>query len=175
MELFADDERGGFFHTPVDGEGLVQRKKELDDNPTPSGNSMLAYILLRLARIYADDELRRRAVSVFRIAAPLVTRAPAAFGHLLCALDLHFSPDREIAIVGSPESEVARAALATFDPNTVVAFGPGDGVPLLEGKGEVDGRPAVYLCENFVCQRPVTEPDELPERSTRGASAAASS
>ena len=56
VELFADEERGGFFLTPVDAEQLVARKKELDDHPTPSGNSMMAYVLLRLARIYGDDE-----------------------------------------------------------------------------------------------------------------------
>jgi uncharacterized protein YyaL (SSP411 family) len=80
---------------------------------------------------------------------------------MLCALDLHFSQPREIAILGPPESEVARAALAGFDPNAVVAFGPADGVPLLEGKTLVDGRPAVYVCERFACQAPVTEPEEL--------------
>ena len=59
VELFGDDERGGFFLTPSDGEQLVARKKDFDDHPTPSGNSMLAYVLLRLARIYGDDELER--------------------------------------------------------------------------------------------------------------------
>src|SRR5205085_2409985 len=112
VELFGDDERGGFFHTPADGERLVSRKKELDDHPTPSGNSMLAYVLLRLARIYGDDEMEQRAVGVFRLAARMLAQAPAAFGHLLCALDLHFSPPRELAIVGGPETEVARAVLA---------------------------------------------------------------
>jgi uncharacterized protein len=57
VELFADEERGGFFLSPADGEQLVARKKEFDDHPTPSGNSMLAYILLRLGRIWGDDEL----------------------------------------------------------------------------------------------------------------------
>ena len=158
VELFGDDERGGFFHTPSDGEQLVSRKKELDDHPTPSGNSMLAYVLLRLARIFGADELERRAVGVFRLAARLLPQAPSAFGHLLCALDLHFSPPRELAIVGPADSEVARAALAPFDPNAVVAFGPADDVPLLQGKSYVDGHPAVYVCERFACQAPVTEP-----------------
>jgi uncharacterized protein YyaL (SSP411 family) len=161
VELFADDDRGGFFMTPADGEVLVARKKDLDDNPTPSGNSMLAYVLLRLARLYGDDELERRAVSVFRLVHPLLARAPSAFGHTLCALDLHFSPHREIAIVGPPDSPVARAALAHFEPNAVVAFGPADGVPLLEGKTLVDGRPAVYVCERFACRAPATDPSEL--------------
>ena len=156
VELFCDDERGGFFLTPADGERLVSRKKDLDDHPTPSGNSMLAYVLLRLGRLWGDTELERRAVGVFRFVTPHVSTAPSAFGHALCALDLHFSPPREIAVVGPPDADVARRTLAAFDPNAVVAFGPTDEVPLLQGKQLVDGRPAVYVCENFACQAPVT-------------------
>jgi uncharacterized protein len=156
VELFGDDDRGGFFLTPVDGEQLVNRKKDFDDHPTPSGNSMLAYVLLRLARLWGDDELERRAVGVFRFVAPQIPHAPSAFGHALCALDLHFSPPRELAVVGPPGSDVARRELAPFDPNAVVAFGPTDDVPLLRGKDYVDGRPAVYVCESFACRAPVT-------------------
>ena len=154
VELFGDEQRGGFFLTPTDGERLVSRKKDFDDHPTPSGNSMLAYVLLRLARLWGDAELERRAVGVFRFVALHVAKAPSAFGHALCALDLHFSRPREIAVIGPPDAEVARAALSGFDPNAVVAFGPGGGVPLLEGKDYVDGLPAVYICENFACQAP---------------------
>jgi uncharacterized protein len=157
VDLFGDPADGGFFLTPRDGEELVARKKDFDDHPTPSGNSMLAYVLLRLSRLWGDQELERQAVGVFRFVAPLLPRAPSAFGHALNALDLHFSPPREIAIVGPPDSEVARAALAPFDPNAVVAFGPSDEVPLLAGKDLVEGRPAVYVCEAFACQAPVTE------------------
>ena len=110
VELFADAERGGFFLAPADAEQLVVRKKELDDHPTPSGNSMLAFVLLRLARIYGDDELERHAVSVFRLVHRVFGRAPSAVGHGLVALDLHFSPPKEIAIVGTPQDEVARGA-----------------------------------------------------------------
>ncbi len=116
VELFADPERGGFFLTPVDGEALVARPKDLDDNPTPSGNSMLAYVLLRLARIYGDDELERDAVSVLRLVRDLVPRAPAAFGWALCALDLHFSSPREIAVIGSPDDAIARAGARRVRP-----------------------------------------------------------
>ncbi len=161
VELFADEERGGFFLSPSDGETLVARTKELDDHPLPSGNSMLAHVLLRLGRIYGDDELERRAVSVFRLVRPALERAPAAFGWALCGLELWFSPPRELALVGGVDSEVARAALAPWQPNTVVAVGPAEGVPLLAGKGLVDGRPAVYACERFVCQAPVTDPAQL--------------
>ena len=156
IELFADEERGAFFLTPADGEQLVSRKKDFDDHPTPSGNSMLAFVLLRLARLWGDPDLERRAVDVFRFVAPHLPHAASAFGHALCALDLHFSAPREVAVIGPPDADVARRELAPFDPNAVVAFGPSDEVPLLVGKDYVDGRPAVYVCENFACQAPVT-------------------
>jgi uncharacterized protein len=156
VSLFGDEKRGGFFLMPEDGEQLVARKKDFDDHPTPSGNSMLAEVLLRLARLYGDDELERQAVGVFRLLHRALGRVPSAFGHALCALDLHFSPHRELAIVGPADSELARAVLAPFDPNAVVAFGPADGVPLLEGKRLVGGKPALYVCERFACQAPVT-------------------
>jgi uncharacterized protein YyaL (SSP411 family) len=168
IELFADEERGGFFFTPVDGERLVARKKQLDDNPTPSGNSMLAYVLLRLSRIYGDEELERKAVEVFRLAYRLVERAPSAVGHLLCALDFHLAPAREIAVVGD-DPALRAAALAPFAPNTVYAFASGEDdpalerVPLLAGKRLVDGKAAVYVCERFACQAPVTDAGALGE------------
>ena len=157
VELFSDPVNGGFFLAPTGGEELVARTKDLDDNPIPSGNSMLAHVLLRLARIYGVNELEREAVSVLRLAEPMLGRAPGAFGWMLCAFDLWLAPPRELAVVGPIDSPVARAALAPFAPNVVMAVGPADGVPLLEGKGLVDGKPAVYVCESFACQAPVTE------------------
>ncbi len=164
VDLFADDEGGGFFQTPRDGEQLVARKKELDDHPTPSGNAMLAYVLLRLARIWGDDELERRAVSVLRIVADVVVRAPTAVGWQLVALDQHLAPHREIAIAGDRAAPVALEAVARAAETDVIAFGPADDVPLLADRTEVDGRTAVYLCERFTCALPVTEPAELPAR-----------
>ena len=156
VELFADGERGGFFMTAHDAERLVARTKDLDDNPVPSGNSMLAFVLLRLARIYGDDELEHQAARVLRLLHTNLGRIPTAFGWALCALDLYLSPPRELAIIGAPEDEVARRALAPFEPNAVVAFGPSEDVPLLSGKTRVDGKPTLYVCERFACQAPVT-------------------
>jgi uncharacterized protein len=161
VELFTDRQRGGFYLAPANGEQLVARRKDLEDNPTPSGNSMLAFVLLRLARIWGDDELEQHAVGVLRLVREAVARVPSAFGWALCALDLYLSPPRELAIVGPVASDVARAALHGFDPNTVVAFGPSGDVPLLAGKDLVAGRPAVYVCERFTCQAPITDPADL--------------
>jgi hypothetical protein len=164
VELFADDDHGGFFLTPADAEALVARQKALDDNPTPSGNSMLAFVLLRLARIWGDDELERRAVGVLRLVRDTLPQAPQAFGWALCALDLYLSPPREVAVVGNVDCPVVRAALAPYEPNAVVAVGPDETVPLLAGKGVVQGKTAVYLCERFACRAPVTDPAELADR-----------
>jgi uncharacterized protein YyaL (SSP411 family) len=161
VELFADDEHGGFYLSPADGDARVPRTKDLQDSPVPSGNSMLAHVLLRLSRIWGDDELERRAVSVFRLVEPALRRAPGFFAWALCGVDLWLSAPREIAIVGDVRSPVARAALAPFQPTTVVGVGPSEDVPLLAGKTLVEDRSAVYVCERFACQAPVTEPEEV--------------
>ena len=158
IDLFADDEAGGFFQAPADGEQLVARKKSLDDHPSPSGNAMLAYVLLRLGRIWGDDELERRAVSVLRLVRDALPKAPTAFGWLLVALDQYLAPHRELAIIGSPEADVARLAIASASATDVVAFGPADDVPLLAGRTMVDGLPTLYVCRNFACELPVTDP-----------------
>ena len=160
VELFGDAD-DGFFQAPVDGEQLVARKKELDDHPTPSGNAMLAYVLLRLARIWGDGELERHGVSVLRLVRDLLPRAPSSFGWMLVALHQHLAPHREIAVAGPPDAPVALAALAKAAETDVVAFGPAEDVPLLAGRSEVDGRPTVYLCERFACRLPITEPGEI--------------
>ena len=161
VDLFADTERGGFFLSPRDGEALATRTKDVDDDPLPSGNSMLASVLIRLGRIWGDDDLVRHGEGVLRLLAPAMERAPRALAWALCTLDLHLSPPREVAIVGDVRAEVARAALAGFTPTTVAAVGPAADVPLLAGKELVNGSTAVYVCERFACRAPVTRPDEL--------------
>ncbi len=174
VELFADEEHGAFFFTARDSEDLIVRKKELDDHPTPSGNSMMASVLLRLSRIYGDAELEARSVGVFGVAHRLLEEAPSAVGYLLAALDFHLSPSQEIAIVGPPDHETTialrRVALDRFSPNTVLAFGDGsdDSVPLLAGKGLLDGAPAAYVCQNFACHAPTSDAEGLAEALAAG-------
>jgi uncharacterized protein YyaL (SSP411 family) len=161
IERFADDESGGFFETAADHEQLVARRKDLEDHPIPAGNSSAAYGLLRLAALTGEHEYERRAESVLRLLHEPAPRHPQAFGHLLQALDFHLSPTREVALVGDDLSGLERVVRDAFRPHLVLAGGEHDGVPLLEGREPVDGRPAAYVCEHFACKAPVTEPDEL--------------
>jgi uncharacterized protein YyaL (SSP411 family) len=161
IERFGDEERGGFFDTSSDHERLLARRKDLEDHPIPAGNSSAAYGLLRLAALTGEDEYERRAVSVLRLLHEVAPKHPQAFGHLLQALDFHFSPTREVALVGDDTGELERVVRASFRPHLVLAGGLADGVPLLEDRPLVDGRPAAYVCEHFACKAPVTEPEEL--------------
>ncbi|HEX2025506.1 MAG TPA: thioredoxin domain-containing protein [Actinomycetota bacterium] len=168
IRLFHDAEGGGFHQTGSDAEGLVLRPKELFDNAVPSGNSAGAALLLRLSLLTGEAEYERVAESALRVVGDLLTRAPTAFGTALGALDSLLGPSREVALIGPPDDPRTEALLdelrTRYLPNVVVASGPerdGSPIPLLEGRTEVNGKPAAYVCERFVCQRPVTERSEL--------------
>jgi uncharacterized protein YyaL (SSP411 family) len=162
IERFADDERGGFFDTASDHEQLVVRRKSLEDNPIPSGNSSAAYGLLRLGAFTGERDYEQRAVGVFRLLHEVAVRHPQAFAHLLQAMDFYFAPVKEVAIVGPDADALARVVRARFRPHLVLAGGEPDGVPLLESRDTT----GAYVCENFTCKRPVTEPAELEELLT---------
>jgi uncharacterized protein len=163
--LFADRERGGFFTTALDQQQLPIRRKDLDDAPVPSGSSSAAFGLLRLALISGEGKYEQHALGVLRLGFRLGVRHPQAFGHLLAAADFYLATVREVAIVGAPEDAAAlvRTVRSQFRPHLVLAGGPTDGVPLLEGREPVDGRAAAYVCEHFACRAPVTEPDALAQ------------
>jgi uncharacterized protein len=171
IRLFHDPEGGGFFQTGSDAESLVVRPKELFDNAVPSGNSVAAEVLQRLALLTGEAEYETAAASTLRAARDLLPRAPSMFGHALGALDLYVAAAKEVAIVGDPAADDTRRLVeevwSRYLPNTVLAVAsPGDegaaaAVPLLRGRDTIDGRAAAYVCERFACQRPVSEPDAL--------------
>jgi uncharacterized protein len=165
IERFGDDEKGGFFETSSDHERLLARRKDLEDHPIPSGNAGAAYGLLRLAALTGEHDYEARAVSVLRLLHELAPRHPQAFGHLLQALDFHLSPVKEVALVGDDLRPLERVVRGAFRPHVVLAASSGhaNGVPLLEGRSPIDGRPAAYVCEHFACKGPVTTPDELEQ------------
>ncbi|HEY4096403.1 MAG TPA: thioredoxin domain-containing protein [Baekduia sp.] len=166
LERFADPDpaAGGFFATSSDHEQLVVRRKDMEDAPIPSGSSSAAVGLLRLAALTGEARYEEAAVSHLRLVAPLLGRHPQAFAHALVALDLLVSPGLEVALAGADAGAVAGLAAVVRErlrPGVVVAGPPGAGVPLMEGRGAVDGAPAAYVCERFACQRPVVEAGAL--------------
>jgi uncharacterized protein len=161
IERFADDERGGFFETSSDHERLVARRKDLEDNPIPAGNSSAAYGLLRLAALTGEHEYGGRAERVLRLLHEIAPKHPQAFAHLLQALDFRLAQTKEVALAGADTAALEHVVRSKFRPHIVLAGGEPDGVPLMEGRTPVDGRAAAYVCEQFSCRQPVTEPAEL--------------
>jgi uncharacterized protein YyaL (SSP411 family) len=161
IERFADEERGGFFETSSDHEQLVARRKDLEDNPIPAGNSSAAYGLLRLAALSGEHEYERRAEGVLQLLHEIAPRHPQAFAHLLQALDFRLAQTKEVALAGTDTAELERVVRSKFRPHIVLAGGEPDGVPLMEGREPVDGRAAAYVCEQFSCRQPVTNAHEL--------------
>jgi uncharacterized protein YyaL (SSP411 family) len=169
--LFRDEDAGGFFQTGADAEELVLRPKELFDNAVPSGNAAAANVLQRLALLTGDVEYERAGTSALRLVRELMARSPTGFGHALCALDLYVGASREVAIVGDPEAEDTRRMVAEvhtkFLPNVMLAVASPDDavapdtVDLLKDRPQLDGKPTAYVCERFVCQLPVTDPEAL--------------
>jgi uncharacterized protein YyaL (SSP411 family) len=163
LERFADGDRGGFFSTADDQDVLVARRKDIEDNPIPSGGSSAALGLLRLSALTGEQRYEEAALGHLRLLHRIAPRHALAFGHLLQAIDFHVRPTREVALAGEGEelAALARVVRERLRPNLVLAGGHADGVPLLEGRGPLDGRAAAYVCERFACRMPVTEPAEL--------------
>ena len=163
INRFVDSEHGGFFTTAEDQHQLPVRRKDLEDSPIPSGNSAVAFGLLRLSLLSGEGSYERYALGVLRLLYPLASRHPHAFGHLLQAADFCLAPVQEIAIVGpEPEAEaLLRVVREQFRPHIVLAGGPADEVPLLEGREPVGGHAAAFVCQHFVCAAPVTDPAML--------------
>jgi uncharacterized protein len=100
---------------------------------------------------------------VLRLLYELAPKHPQAFGHLLQALDFRLARVREVALVGPELGPLERVVREEFRPHLVLAGGDPDGVPLLAGREPLEGRPTAYVCEQFACRTPVTEPRELEE------------
>jgi uncharacterized protein YyaL (SSP411 family) len=168
IEHFSAPE-GGFFDTSDDHETLITRPREVQDNAVPSGNAMAALVLLRLAGLAVEPryvELAHRSLGPMQ---PLLAKYPLGFAQWLIALDYALSHPREIAILGAPDAADTRALLdvcATgYRPHQIVALGASDAkasaVPLLQDRSQIEGRATVYVCVDFTCRAPVTEPQAL--------------
>ncbi|MDA2932834.1 thioredoxin domain-containing protein [Acidobacteria bacterium AH-259-D05] len=169
FDLFWDDAKGDFYFTSSDHETLLVRQKEYLDNATPGGNSVTCLNLLRLGVLLGRKDYRDRAEQIMRQLSSRLCQSPLAFGNWLQALDFLLGPSQEIAVVGE---STERAALLqplreSFLPNRVLVFldtidkGVVQKIPLLEGKTAIDGRPTVYVCQDYACQEPVTTAEGL--------------
>ncbi len=163
------DPRGGFFGTAREGE-LPVRPKPLFDNVIPSGNSTGALALLRLARVTDDETFRRSALETIALVLPALGRHPTSFGQMLAALEFSLAVPQEIVIAGDPDDigmrSLMQVAYTHFLPNAIFAVALphvaiDESLPLLAGRGLLDGRPAAYVCRNYACDLPVSEPADL--------------
>ena len=177
IEQFWDDEDGGFFFTSSDHEALIARTKDWYDNAIPGGNSVAAHLLLRLSLLTGEASYRQKAEQILKLLKSAMLRSPSAFGHLLCALNTHLASPYEIAIVGSVEADDTRTMLAEvfnrYLPNKVVALSASKDdaaartIKLLEGRSSLEGKATAYVCRNFYCEAPVTNPAQLSEQLRR--------
>jgi len=169
LDRFWDDGLGGFYDTEPEHEPLLVRPRTLTDSATPAGNSMAVDGLLRLAVYFDRPDYRERAERVLTDLSRPMKRHPLAFPHLLCALDFALATPQEVALLGDPRREDTQAMLAVltrpFRPHLILvrsASSEGaDDLPLLQGRQPLDGRATAYVCQQFVCQAPTTDPDEL--------------
>ena len=162
------DPTGGFFDTSDDHEPLLYRPKQLEDNALPSGNAMMAGVLLRLAALTGEGRHRSAAERALGLVADTAGQYPLAYAQWLAAVDFASADVHEIAIVGDPAGsdtgDLLSVARAGFRPHQVVALSarPGSSaVPLMEARTAVNGRATAYVCRGFACRQPVTDPADL--------------
>jgi len=167
VEEFWDDEGGGFFFTGKSHESLIVRSKDYFDNATPSGNSVAALVLLRLATLTDNENYRNLAIAVLREVGDQIRRYPSGFGYALSAADFLLSTPKEVAIIGKDAADIRPLLDETWRqylPNKVVApsFSAEIAtIPLLENRPLVNGLATAYVCEKYTCQQPVTDASAL--------------
>ncbi len=153
---------GGFFDTGDDHETLILRPSELQDNALPSGNSMAADILLRLAGLAVEPRYTDLAWADLAVARSLPARYPLGFGHWLTVLTYALAHPPEIAIIGDPTAPDTRALLDTcatgYRPHQILAVGLTAPPPLLQDREQLDGQATAYVCVDSTCRPPVTDP-----------------
>lgn len=166
--LFYDEETGGYYLTGSDGEELLLRPKEIYDGALPSGNSITALNLLRLARLTGDEEWERRAEKQLLSFRPTLSNYPAGYSAFLQALQYALHPSQELLLAGSLSHSVTLSLQKTyfteFLPYSSLLYQDGTLGKLLPWVQDYPFDPdkaSAYLCSNFTCQKPVETPEEL--------------
>ena len=168
ISCFADEEGGGFYSTAHDAERLVVRRKEVQDQPIPSGSSSAALGLMKLSALTGERRYEDLAIGAMRLVEGAAARHPAAFAHILQAMRLALGPMKQVAIIGpagTQRDELVRVVRRALRPNVVLAVGDGQGtpssLPLLKDRVALEGRPTAYVCEHFSCRQPVCDGEAL--------------
>jgi uncharacterized protein YyaL (SSP411 family) len=177
---YLDTQGGGYYRSASDGEKLLTREKPYDDGATPSGNSVAASNLLRLAEFTGNAQYAEQAEMLFSSAAEHLTQRPTSVSELLLALDAQHRPTQEIILILPSEGDAGRelidALRRTYVANRIIAIvreGPEQDahalrIPLLENKQALRGRATAYVCENRICALPTSDPAVLIEQITPG-------
>jgi len=168
VELF-EDPNGGFFDTPKDGEVLLLRPKDIQDNATPSGNALACEALLKITEFTGEGKYRDLAEKALRLVVGAATRYPTAFGRWLSAADMALGNVKQVAVVYEADEENASALMrvvqSKYRPNVIIAASayppPNEAPALLKDRPLKNGKSTVYVCEGFVCKNPITSVDEL--------------
>jgi uncharacterized protein YyaL (SSP411 family) len=175
---FADEAGAGFFDAGSQHEQLIARPRETQDGATPSGNGIVAGLLLKRAAMTGNREDAARAGALLQAMASVMAEQPIGYGRHLCAVDTWVSAAREVAIVGAADDPatraLARAVAERYEPNAVVALAaPGDEaivarLPFLAHRPMRDGVATAYVCERHTCLLPVTKPGALAAQLAEG-------
>jgi uncharacterized protein YyaL (SSP411 family) len=175
IRRFWDEKGGGFFFTAEGGEELHARRKEVYDGAVPSGNSVALWNLLRLARLTGNPALEARARELVGAFSRKITGLPMGYTLFLTALDFEFGPLREVVIAGDPAREDGKAMLRAvrggYRPGMVVLLKPpGEAgkalsalVPFTAEHKPQGGKATAFVCSEFRCELPVTDPEKVLE------------
>jgi uncharacterized protein YyaL (SSP411 family) len=164
VELFYDPAERTFYLTAAADPGLIVRPVSTFDSAVPSGMSVSLENLIRLGDVYGESGWLEIAEAVLRAHYARAMENPFGFSNLLSALDLFLSHPAEIVLAGDHPHALARAVAEVYLPNRVLVHAAGAPralAPLVEGKHAIDGKPAAYVCRDFACQQPQTDPTRL--------------
>ncbi len=169
---FLDDQEGGFFFTSDDHEQLIVRNKDRFDSSVPSGNSMMAYVLVRLGKLCHESSWLELGEQTIRNSASVLQRAPTGCGQMLLALDLLLNDTQEIVIHCADNDARQKIQQQLHDGfiarRTIAYLHPGDKTQtagilssLAASQTPVNDQPTVYICHNFSCQKPLSNRGEI--------------
>ena len=161
LDWFWDPIQGGLFTTAEDAEGLVVRQKDLFDNATPSANSLAADGLMRLAALTGEQRYRNHADRILQLLGTVATQYVGAASNAALAMETRARGMIELAIVGDAP-DLVRVAQVLWRPDLVLAWGEPFDSPLWENRRAG----FAYLCRDFACQAPVSDPEALYEQLT---------